>query len=368
MTDERIRVGYLADAIGGGGGIGRYTRELLVLLGHRADVELVVVAPHDELLRVERLALPNLVDVIRAGGHGQVARATWERHRLGSLLAGREVQVVHGTKHLLPRTALPTVLTVYDVMPLSSPEQFAFAKRLLLPRQYLRSLREATVLLAISQTTRARLLRIDPSLAARTRVAPLGFASELRDVPSAPLPGSIAHGAFALVVGDLAPRKNVGMLLDIWDHVHRATGLELVIVGPEGWRSAATRRRLEGFATRGVARWYGRVPDDQLRWAYEHAAMVLFPSHEEGYGLPIIEALEFGVPVIASDDDALVEIADGRAIHLAPGDSDAWQVAVVTMAKARERSQPPRKSRSSWTQTVDDTVVAYRDAIARTRR
>jgi glycosyltransferase involved in cell wall biosynthesis len=364
MTSARVRVGYLADAIGGGGGIGRYTRELLGLLGRRDDVELVVVAPPDDVRGVEQLALPSVVEVLAAGGRGQVARALWERYRLGRVLDRHDVDVVHGTKHLLPRTALPTVLTVYDVMPLSSPEQFSLAKRILLPRQYRRSLRQATVLVAISETTRARLVAIDPTLAASTRVVPLGFTAELRDVDPVPLPGWAADDSFALVVGDLAPRKNLGLLLDLWPDVHRTTGLGLVVVGPEGWRSAATRKRLEQLEQTGVARWCGRVPDGQLRWAYEHAAMLLFPSREEGYGLPVVEALELGVPIIASNDAALVEIAEGHALHLDPDEREVWRAAILAAVEAGERPRPALGRRLTWTQTADATVAAYRDAIA----
>jgi glycosyltransferase involved in cell wall biosynthesis len=261
---------------------------------------------------------------------------------------------------------LPTVLTVYDVMPLSSPRQFAAAKRLLLPAQYLRSMREATIILAISETTRRRLLAIDPSLESKIRVVPLGVSSELRDVAPDPVPG-LGDTPFALVVGDLSPRKNVGMLLDIWEDVHRRTGMTLVVVGPEGWRSRATRHRLERLAHAGVARWFGRVPDAQLRWAYEHARVVLYPSVEEGYGLPIIEALEFGTPMITSTDDALVEVAAGRVRHVDAHDRAAWEDAVVeatsTGARVPGAARRGWADEISWSTTIDGTLSAYADAL-----
>jgi len=366
VTERTVRVAYLADAFSGGGGIGRYTRELLAGLGARPDLQLVVVVPPGDVEGVRRLTLPNVTAVVPIGGRGQVGRAVWERHRLGATLARFDIDVIHGTKHLLPRTAMPTVLTAYDVMPITSREQFHLVKRLLLPSQYLRSLREATIILSISETTRQRLLRIDASLNTKTRVVPLGVASELRDVAPIPLEG-LEQQAFALVVGDLAPRKNVRMLLDIWHDVHERTGMVLVVVGPEGWRSRSTRDRLEELARAGIARWYGRVPDSQLRWSYEHARVVLYPSIEEGYGLPLVEAFEFGAPIIASDDAALVEVARGRALHLDAQDAAAWRTAVIDAASTGVERTPAAGDRGdevSWSKTVEGTVRAYRDALS----
>ena len=115
------------------------------------------VVPPEARAVLDQLGATNLYDVIEIGGRGQVGRALWERYRLGRVLERAGVQVVHGTKHLVPVTRLPTVLTVHDVMPVTWPQQFKLVKRALLPRQFLRSLRATTVIVAASQTTARRL-------------------------------------------------------------------------------------------------------------------------------------------------------------------------------------------------------------------
>ncbi|HJT37488.1 MAG TPA: glycosyltransferase family 1 protein [Actinomycetota bacterium] len=362
-----LRVGLLASALDGGGGMGRFTRELIGSLGRRTEIELIPVVPPEARATLDALAVPNAREVITIRGRGQVDRALWERFRLGELLGRAGVDVIHGTKHLLPRTQLPTVLTVHDVMAITSPQQYALAKRLLLPRFFRAALRSADVLVAVSESTASRLDRLDPAFGSKTVVAQNGVSIDLMSV--APVePRATPDGPFALVVGDLSPRKNVSFLADIWDRVAAATnGMKLVAVGPDGWRGSATLRALERAADRGQAIWAGRVGDAELRWYYEHATVVLAPSVEEGFGLPVAEALAFGVPVIASDDPALKEVAQGRAVHLSPRDASAWIEAIASAAKGgTPRPTPP--TFPSWQEHAARTVDAYRQAIESRKR
>jgi glycosyltransferase involved in cell wall biosynthesis len=362
VSGERLRVGVLASAIGGDGGIARFTRELLRELGRRSDLELVIMVPADQRDAVGALGAANVSLVVPIRGRGQIGRSAFERYRMGRVLQRIGVDVVHGTKHLLPRTRLPTVLTVQDVTLLAWPEQFGMMKRLLLPRQFAASLREATVLVAASETTAARLVHLDPEYATKTVVAPNGISVELLDARSR-APAAPPSGSFALVVGDLSPRKNMSMLLDIWpDVAGRAGGLRLVAVGPEGWRSEGTRRRLEALEAEGFATWAHHVPDEELRWYYEHAAMVLVPSHEEGFGLPVVEALALGANVIASTDPALVEVARGLAVHVPADDERAWIDAIVDLAAQTHRPQPSPVF-TTWSEHAARTVEAYRLAV-----
>ena len=254
--------------------------------------------------------------------------------------------MVHGMKHLLPITSLPTVLTVHDMMPMTSPGQFGIVKRTLLASQYLRSIREANALVPNSQATARLLASIEPEAIPRIRVAPLGVASTLAEaIPRRP--AAILDGPFALVVGDLSPRKNLRLLLDIWSEVHaRSDGLRLVVVGPEGWRSRKVRRRLERLSASNEVVWARYLTDGELRWGYENARMVLIPSLEEGFGLPVVEAMTLGSPVIASTDPALVEAGTGIPEHVSATDPGAWIDAIL---RTLERSEPvPHFDPPSW--------------------
>jgi glycosyltransferase involved in cell wall biosynthesis len=363
VPEERVRVAYVAGALGDGGGMARYARELLRALDRRDDVEVVVVIPSAAASSLPDVATRVIADIVAFHGTGPIGRALWERQRLGRVLERLDVDVVHGMKHILPRTRLPTVLTVHDVMPLSRREQFGLAKRLLLPRQYLASIKGADVLLCVSAATARRIVEIDASLGDRIIVSHLGVASALQTAEPHP-PATAPNEPFALVVGDLSPRKNMAFLLDIWSDVESATGgLRLLAVGPDGWKSSATRARLTAASSRGEAVWAKHVDDSELRWCYEHAAVVLMPTLEEGFGLPVLEALALGSPVVASTDPALVEASQGRAHHVDVRSRDAWIKAIAaTLAAPRPA---PVSDLPTWDQCAATTMAAYRAAIAR---
>ena len=366
-ASERVRVGYYATALGSGGGMERYTSEMLQALGRRDDVELVVAVPTGDRGASVRLAPDVVVDEIVVGGPGPIGRGLRERYTLGRAFAARAVDVVHGTKHFLPRIACPTVLTVQDVMVITWPDQYRRRTKYLLPRQYLRAMREATVIVTPSDATRDRMGGIDPTLAEKSVTVPNGVACTLLDAVPDPLPG-LEGRDFALVVGDPSPRKNLAMLLDIWDDVSRETGLVLVAVGPEGWRSRTTRARLDALRDSGKVVWAGRVPDEQLRWCYDQAHMVLIPSREEGFGLPVVEALALGAPVIASTDPALVEVGAGLPRHVAADDAAGWARAIVDVAGRPRGARPPGSVPfPTWDECAAGTVDAYRLAISRVR-
>jgi hypothetical protein len=162
VDPSTIRVGILADTIGRPGGIARYTEELVAGLARRDDVRLFVAAPASATARVQELAGDRLDQLLPIPARGQLGIALWERHASGPKLARAGAQIVHGTKHLVPRTSLPTVLTVHDLMTITRAHESALPKRMLLPRQYRTSIRAATRLVAVSGSTRDRLTEIDP--------------------------------------------------------------------------------------------------------------------------------------------------------------------------------------------------------------
>jgi glycosyltransferase involved in cell wall biosynthesis len=362
-----MRVGILADTVGVPGGIGRYSTELIGALGRRDDVRLVVAAPESRADLVRSLAAANLDGLISVPEHGQLGVALWERYASGRHFGRARVDIVHGTKHLVPRTRLPTILTVHDVMTLTRARESAWAKRLFLPHQYKASLAQATRLIAASAATRLRLRDLNPVWDAKTVVAPNGLSHHLLGATAEPAPG--LERPFALVVGDLAPRKNVGLLLGIWERVVAESGLLLVVLGNAGPQSGDLTRRLHELESRGHARWLRNASDGTLRWCYEHATVVLFPTLEEGFGFPVLEAVTFHAPVLASTDLAIVEVATGLegVRHLDARDPDAWRDAIVEAARVpRGPVTPPAPptTGSTWDENAALVVSIYRQLLS----
>lgn len=301
------------------GGMARYALELVRGLALRDDVHLVPVATRTVLDSLADLDLPDSICL----PDGQLRETSALRFGVGHRLAGR-IDVFHGTRHLLPRRCpAPAVITVHDVLLLDDRRAYDAPKRWLLPGPFRHSTCEADAVVCVSAITRDRLLRHLPAVGGRTEVVPTGVASGVLSADPRPM---TAPGRFALYVGDLSPRKNVRFLLDLWPTVWERHGIELLLAGPDGWQSQDLRDRLE----RGVAgvRRLGFVSDENLRWLYDNAVVVVNPSLYEGTGLPVLEALACGAPVVANTEPALMETGGGNVRHVPVGDPAAWLLAI----------------------------------------
>ncbi|MEJ5915907.1 glycosyltransferase family 4 protein [Pseudokineococcus sp. 1T1Z-3] len=352
---------------GQGGGIVRYTTQLAAALERRDDVEVHVLAGEAKewfrgWLPAERVhAAPRLP---------RLATALVER--LGGGPLGRDgLDVVQGTKHLLPLRRrigrATTVLTVHDMILLDRPADFDRAKRVLLRRPYLSSLREADVLASVSAATAAGVARWVPEAPTRTAVVPLATSPTLLDAVPEPLP-QLAGRSFALVVGDPSPRKNLPLLVDAWPRVvEQVPGAVLVVVGPDSWGETVHGQHFDRLAAAGSLVRLTGLPDAPLRWCYEQAAVVLCPSLAEGFGLPALEGLDLGAPVITSTDPALVEATGDAAPHLPFDDPDPWVAATVAaLRRGRAAADVERaaagavRTPRSWDDVAAETVAAVR--------
>jgi glycosyltransferase involved in cell wall biosynthesis len=161
------------------------------------------------------------------------------------------------------------------------------------------------------------------------------------------------------------------MLLDLWPEVASETAdFPLLVVGHPGPHSADTTRRLAELEHRDLATWLREASDAELRWCYEHATVVLFPTLEEGFGFPLLEALTFGAPAIASTDPALVEVSAGspEVEHVDVRDREAWRRAIVRAASDPRREPPPAPPGAppgaiSWDENAGDVMDLYRSIV-----
>ena len=349
------------------GGIVRYTVELARALGMRDDVDL-----H---LSVKRHSVAALRPLVASDDHLHVLPALpavvdplVERYALGPLL-GAGFDVVHGVKHLLPRGVRGlTALTVHDMILLDRPRDFGRAKRTLLRRPYLASLRQADVPICVSAATRERLRAWAPESAERAVVTHPGSSSTLFDTEGEPVAALVGR-TFGLVVGDPTPRKNVPLALAAWAEVVRQRpDALLVLIGPPSWGESRYGDQLADLEASGNLLRMQDVTDAALRWCYEQAAVVLCPSLYEGFGSPVVEAIDLGAPLLVSSDPAQVEAAAGRAVAVLPFDEPAaWARAVLReLTDSRRGAERPRRgSRRTYEDAAEETVVAVREAIAR---
>jgi glycosyltransferase involved in cell wall biosynthesis len=343
------------------GGIVRYTVELARALERREDVEL-------HLLTSPEAAEP-LADLL--GCHGRVVSVprvpgaltpAVERYLMRRRLDG--FGVVQGAKHLLPRkVTAKSVLTVHDMLLFDRPQDFSAAKRHLLRQPYAASLRSSDVLVCVSAATEQRVLQWSPRLADKTAVVPLATSPTL--LATTPVPVEAAAGRpFALVVGDSQPRKNVATVVSAWQQVVQARpDALLVLVGPPAWGRESYGPHHAALSASGHVLQLTGIGDGVLRWCYENAAVVLAPSLAEGFGLPAVEALDLGTPLITSEDAALVEASGIYAEHLPADDVSGWaHSAVRHLSRAGETRSglPPTTGRRprTWDDVAADTVAS----------
>jgi glycosyltransferase involved in cell wall biosynthesis len=261
--------------------------------------------------------------------------------------AARGADVLHCPTFRGPaRSRVPLVVTVLDLAVLRHPELFnrwnRTYSRLIVPRV----VRAARQLVAISEFTKrelVELLRVDPE-----RVTVIGVPPR----PSLEAEGPRADGDYVLAVGTLEPRKNLARAAE----AARRAGVELRVVGARGWGDVSTN---------GV-RWLGEVGDDELDALLRGARALVYPSLYEGFGIPILEAMAVGTPVVTSRGGATEEVAGGAAVLVDPHDEGSIAAGLEEADRKRDelRAQGLERARAfSWDDVAERTVAVYRRAL-----
>ena len=268
---------------------------------------------------------------------------------------------------------VPTVITVYDCWALHNPQGFsrwtAFYRRVV-PAM----LRHARAIVVISEFTRRELLRFFPLLdPAKIVVTPLGVSSDYRQAPHAAcvevrqrhrLPDR-----YLLAVNTLEPRKNLLPFIRAFEQAQDDLEEDLVLIGSHGWIPGHLREILDAIAKNPRIHYLGYVPREDIASLYTSATAYVFPSLYEGFGLPAIEAMACGCPVVASRGSGLDEAIGDAGLLFDPRDvADMAQhlIRICIDATLRDELRKKGTARSetfSWARTARLTVEAYRLAL-----
>jgi glycosyltransferase involved in cell wall biosynthesis len=311
--------------------------------------------------------------------------ALWMLQAFPRALAEDGIDVAH-TQYNIPLLGVPcpVVTTVHDVSFALFPDLFLPRDRWILKTFVPRSMAKAARVIADSESTRRDILRLYKSQIPSEKVVTILLAADARFQP--PQNGqesawktvntriSLENQPYILSVGVLQPRKNLGVLLDAFALVklgpHKLPH-KLVIAGKRGWLGEELDRQvaeLPSEVLRDVI-WAGYVPDDDLPALYGGAEAFCYPSKYEGFGLPPLEAMACGCPVLCIRASSIPEVVGDAAVLLPPDDSGAWAAALeklLAQPQVRERWRErglERARRFSWEQTARKTLRVYEESL-----
>ena len=239
-------------------------------------------------------------------------RILWQQLALPKLLKKLRADVFHAFAYTAPlRCPCPYVLNVHDIIALERPELCSTLNRwhirMLLPP----SARRAARIIVSTKHVAERVHDVLQIPMKRIAVIPLGVDFQ-RFSKVAELPDKIGlEHPYILFVSNIEPKKDLDTLLDAYDACANDLQADLVVVGRAAWKCVAVVKRLRHWNGAGRVKWLNYVPDDVLPALYQHAQLFVMPSVCEGFGMPVLEAMAAGTPVLHSDYPALKEAAGG---------------------------------------------------------
>lgn len=341
------------------GGVRRYTEELSRALAENF--------PQDEFWLLSdrhfQPPVPARANLKTGRGPRNLLERRWWLWGLQGEISRLGIHVFHGTDFAVPYLPVrPSVMTLHDLSPWMNPSWHVGSDRVRQRTPMLLRLGLATMLITPSEAVRQQTLEHFRFESSRVVAIPLAAGPNFRPVeaPRDPSP-------YILYVGTLEPRKNLPLLLDVWREVRRQHPIQLVLAG----------RRREDFpelpAEAGL-HLRGLTPERELPQLYSGALAVLYPSYYEGFGLPVLEAMQCGAAVIASRDRAISEVAGGAAILVDANDRPGWVQALTALIehpdqiRALREKALARAAEFSWTKTAQLTREVYGHAVERFRK
>lgn len=297
-----------------------------------------------------------------------------ERWALPVELARHRLDVFHSPDFIPPAGgAGRRIITVHDLNFLYYPDYLTAESRRYYADQIAWAVAAADHISADSEATRVdlmTLLHVPPDKVTTIHLAanpvysagypPAAVAQTLAKYELAP--------GFLLAVGTLEPRKNLTTLLRAYDRLRREAGVAapLVLVGRQGWLYDEVFQTIDRLGLAPWARHLSGAPDVELAHLYRAAGVLAFPSHYEGFGLPALEAMHGGCPVVVSDRGSLPEVVGRAGVILPPDDADAWAEALARVLSDAEYAGGLRRAgyeqarRFTWEKTAAATLRLYR--------
>ncbi len=359
-------------------GAGVYTYQLVRALAETPGEERIIAFARQGLFD-EIAARQKRLHVVHVDPSSRPARLAWEQTVLPLLLRRLRVRVLHSPHHTTP-AALPgvrRVVTVHDVTFMILPQRYPLVRRLYMEGLTRAAVRVADAIITPSQAVRRDVIERLGVPGERVVAVPEAAGPQYVPVEDADALGRLRWKhhlptTFILSVGSLEPGKNRGRLLRAYARLRQAgVDCPLVIAGQAAWRFERDFELVGRLGLDEHVRFLGYVPDEELPGLYSAATLFVFPSLYEGFGLPVLEAMACGAPVVTSKGSALEEVAGDAALLVDPLDTDALAAAMRRLLsdeafRGRLRARGLERARQfSWERSAHETRVVYQVLAAK---
>lgn len=363
-------------------GIGQYTRHLALGLTRHPDVVpdfFYGAFWSSELRRAPPSAVASALPWLRSHIPGAYAlRRFVQNRRFSSRTQTTKFDLYHEPNMVPLSFDGPTVVTVHDLSWIRYPQAHPVERVRAMDKYFEPGLSRATLILTASDFVVRELVEVFGVKPARIRSVALGVEPMFRPRlahETEPVLGKhgLRHGEYLLAVGTLEPRKNLRVALlafmQLPAKIRQAN--PLVLVGMKGWNTSELEQQLSPLVAAGEVMQLGYVPREDLAVLIAGATCLIYPSIYEGFGLPPLEAMACGVPVISSNVSSIPEVVGDTGVLLDPEDVDGFSKAMAMMVSAPDVRDSLgseallRSQRFTWDRCVSQTVDAYRLALNR---
>lgn len=310
--------------------------------------------------------------------HNPLMRILWEQAVAPLVLRQICPDLVHGMGFALPLLWQgPSVVTIFDLSFVRYPQRLGMERRLYLRAVTQASARMARRVITISESSKTEIVALLGIPAEKVDVAPPGVSPDFRPLPAEEVAAFREHQQLPerliLYVGTLEPRKNLETLVHAYARLPQRGAVKLALVGARGWQVESLFALIERLNLTQDILLVGYVPRETLPLWYNVAEVFAYPSIYEGFGMPPVEAMACGIPVVTSNTTSLPEAVGAAGVLLPPTDVDAWAETLARLlddpAARAERAtlgcQHARRFR--WDFTARQTAESYRRALGVSR-
>ena len=307
----------------------------------------------------------------------RMQRIIWEHFKMPSMVKKLGCDLLHCPGYIAPyKVDCPTVVTVHDVISLTHPELCKITNHLYYRLMLGRSIKNATQVIVPSKFVKKGLIKLFDTDPEKINVIPFAPSEVFKKIDDTELLKQVRKKyklpeKYILFLANHEPKKNIaGVVRAFAEFRKNVKGYKLVLAGRIAWGTGHTRKLIYDLAIEKDIIWPGYVPTADLLAIYSMADTFIFPSLDEGFGIPVLEAMACGAPVICSDRGALPETTDGAAICIPPDNYNLMAEKLATFANYPDlRAEYAKKGlkrvkKLSWEATTKATMDVYKKALA----